>query len=51
MNKDAERALQQVTEQRYYQKYQSQGKRITCVGVNFNTATRHVNEWTTLEVE
>jgi len=51
LDKDAESALQQVNEQRYSQKYQLQGKQITCVGVNFNTTTRNVNEWKTLEVE
>ncbi len=50
LDKDAERALQQVKEHQYYQKYQLHGKPITCVGANFNTATRNLDEWTTLEV-
>ena len=51
LDKDAERALQQVKEHEYYLKYQLRGKPITRIGANFNTTTRAVDDWATLDVE
>lgn len=50
LDKDAASALQQVNEHEYYQKYQLHGKPITCIGVNFDTTTRTVDDWQTVEV-
>lgn len=51
LDKDAASALQQVQTQRYYQKYALHGKPITGIGVNFNTKTRNVDEWTAVDLE
>ncbi|MEZ4730774.1 MAG: AAA family ATPase [Caldilineaceae bacterium] len=45
LDKSAEEALQQIRNQRYYQKYQLKGKSITLVGANFSSETRQVTAW------
>ena len=50
LDKDAATALQQMQTQRYYQKYALHGKPITGIGVNFNTKTRNVEQWATVEI-
>ena len=45
LDKSAEEALQQIRDQEYYRKYQLRGKAITCVGANFNTKMRTVDDW------
>lgn len=51
LNKSAAVALQQIQDQRYYQKYQLRDKPITAVGANFNTQSRTVDEWKSEEVK
>jgi len=50
LDKSADEALTQIQEHRYYEKYQLRGKPITCVGANFNTTTRSVDEWVTQDL-
>lgn len=45
LNKNAETALKQIQENAYYEKYLLHGKPITCIGANFNTETRSVDDW------
>ena len=45
LNKSAKIAMKQIQDHEYYQKYQLHDKPITCVGANFNTKTRTVDEW------
>lgn len=50
LDKSAESALQQIRDHAYYQKYQLRGKAITCVGANFSTKTRTVDDWQQMEM-
>lgn len=45
LDQDAAKALRQIQEHIYYEKYQLYGKPISCIGVNFNTKTRNVDDW------
>jgi len=47
LNKDADEALKQIEDHKYYQKYQLRGKPITLVGANFDSKTRTVDDWMT----
>ncbi len=51
LDQSAEVALQQIKEREYYRKYQLHGKPITCVGANFSTKTRTVDEWKKTAIE
>ena len=50
LNQSAQAALDQITTHAYYDKYLLQRKPIICVGVNFNTTKRTVDEWKTSDV-
>ncbi|MEM7130215.1 MAG: ATP-binding protein [Chloroflexota bacterium] len=50
LDKSAKEALSQIQKHRYYQKYQLQGKPIICIGANFDTASRTVDDWEKKEV-
>lgn len=50
LDKSAQIALEQINQHAYYQKYQLHGKPITCVGANFATNTRTIDDWKSLEV-
>lgn len=50
LDKDAKVALQQIQDHAYYQKYQVRGKPITCVGANFSTTKRMIDDWQTEEI-
>lgn len=45
LNGSATDALAQIKEKKYYQQYLRADKTITCIGANFDTATRTVNAW------
>ena len=45
LNQTAEIALKQIQGKEYFQKYQYSGKRITLIGVNFDTAARQISDW------
>jgi len=45
MNQNAEAALAQIREKKYYQKYQHAGKKIILIGANFDAASRQISEW------
>lgn len=50
LDKSAAEALAQIEQNRYFEKYQLHGKPITCVGANFSTTTRTVDEWAVEEI-
>ena len=51
LDKSAEEAMNQIKSHQYYQKYQLHGKPITCIGANFNSQKRMVDEdWKTEEI-
>jgi len=50
LDKSASEALAQVQKHEYYQKYVLRGKPISCVGANFSTESRTVDDWDVLEV-
>jgi len=41
----ASSALQQIEDKQYWKKYAGTGKKVTCVGVSFNTKDRNIDEW------
>lgn len=45
LNGSAQEALNQIKEKEYVQKYSLVGKPLTCIGANFNTETRMVDDW------
>ena len=51
LDKSAEEAMNQIKSHQYYQKYQLHGKPITCIGANFNTKKRTVDDWKAEEIE
>lgn len=51
LDRSADDAIAQIQEHQYYEKYRLRGKPITCVGANFNTQTRIVDEWEKFDVE
>lgn len=50
LNQSAQEALQQIEEREYYRKYQLHGKAITCIGANFDTSQRMVDDWLIREI-
>jgi PD-(D/E)XK nuclease superfamily/Predicted AAA-ATPase len=44
-NKTAQEAIDQIEANNYAQKYQTSGKTITGIGLNFNTDTRGIDDW------
>ncbi|MEZ4659019.1 MAG: AAA family ATPase [Caldilineaceae bacterium] len=51
VDSDAHSALKQIQDNQYYQKYLRRGKPITCVGANFDTAARNIDDWITQVVD
>lgn len=45
LDASAKKALKQINDKKYYQKYALAGKPITLIGANFDTKSRTVNEW------
>ena len=41
----AEEALRQIEDKKYDRKYQMDGRRIICIGVNFSSKTRCIEDW------
>lgn len=50
LNKSAQEALKQIEDREYYRKYELSGKVITCVGANFDTTKRMIDEWSFLDI-
>jgi len=44
-NKTAQVALDQIIQNKYANKYQTSGKNITAIGLNFNPNTREIDDW------
>lgn len=51
LNRSAQIALDQIKNSIYYQKYMLRGKSITCVGANFDTETRMVDDWKSEQIK
>ncbi len=47
-NKSAQEALAQIQRQKYGEKYKTNNKIITAIGVNFSEANKQIDEWQTL---
>ena len=45
MDGTAEEALQQIAEKGYARSYLTDNRKIVCIGVNFSSLTRTVEEW------
>jgi hypothetical protein len=50
-NQNSERAVRQILEKRYYEKYLSAGKKIYLMGINFDTDKRTIDDWRCLELD
>ena len=50
LDKNADIALDQIKQNRYYQKYMHSGKRIILIGANFDFAERQLTDWKIEEV-
>jgi hypothetical protein len=44
-DKSAAEALAQIKEKKYYEKFLASGKKITLVGVNFDSEKKTISEW------
>ena len=49
-DRSATEAMAQIKEKRYFEKFLGSGKKITLVGVNFDSEKRTIAEWVTEEV-
>ena len=49
-DKSASEALAQIKEKKYYEKFLGSGKKITLIGVNFDSEKRTIAEWLTEEI-
>ena len=45
LDKNAEEALNQIKERKYYEKYAKEGTVIHLLGINFSSAERNITEW------
>ena len=45
MNKTAQKAVAQIIDRHYYEKFQGCGLPIRLVGVNFNSSKGQINAW------
>lgn len=45
IDKSAKKALKQIKDKKYYQKYLLENKPITLVGANFSTKMRNIDGW------
>ena len=50
VDSSAEEALNQIKDKKYFEKYLDQKKKLTLVGVNFDTKERNISEWKTLSL-
>lgn len=50
LDQSADKALQQIVDKGYAEKYRLSGKPITLVGVNFDSQQRTVTDWKTVEI-
>jgi len=45
INTDAQKALEQIEDKKYYEKYLDSGKKITLIDIAFDTQERNVTDW------
>jgi hypothetical protein len=50
LNKTPDKALKQIHEKEYYQKYMDSGKEVILIGANFSTDKRNIESWKTESV-
>ena len=51
LNKTSKKALDQIEDKEYYQKYSRDGRRIMIVGANFNFKKRQLTDWIAKEIK
>jgi len=44
-NQDSEKAIQQILEKKYYEKYQKGGRDIFLMGINLDSDKRSLDDW------
>jgi Predicted AAA-ATPase/PD-(D/E)XK nuclease superfamily len=49
-NKTAQEAIEQINKKGYASKYTTSGKKIRGIGVNFNSATRQIDDWVEVDL-
>jgi len=50
-DRSAAEAMAQIKEKKYYERFLGAGKKITLVGVNFDSDKRTIAEWVTEEIQ
>jgi len=50
INIDAQKALEQIEDKKYYEKYLDFGKKITLIGIAFDTEQRNISDWKVKQV-
>jgi len=45
INTDAKKALEQIEDKKYYEKYLDSGKKVSLIGIAFNTEQRNISDW------
>ena len=45
LDESADKALKQIKEKRYYEKYEKKGSTIHLLGINFSSKERNITEW------
>ena len=45
LDESAEKALKQIKEKRYYEKYEKKGSTIHLLGINFSSKERNIRDW------
>lgn len=51
INQSAQKALQQIEDKKYYEKYLRSGKKIVSVGINFDTKEKNISGFEVKEIE
>ena len=49
-NKTAQEAIEQINKKGYASKYITTGKKIKGIGVNFNSASRQIDDWVEVDL-
>ncbi len=51
INQSAEKALQQIEDKKYYEKYLNSDKKVISVGINFDSKERNISDFVVKEIE
>jgi len=49
-NQSSKKAIQQILDKKYYEKYQNQQKQVYLMGINFNSEKRTIDDWHRMEL-